>query len=162
MVMKFYKKLLAFFIAWVAISMLNFSYASIPGWESYEPGGWWKSSPKVGWETQLDVEKWIKNMSEDFGWIIQTSEKSSYDKSVKEVMELIQIVINWLLAILATVAFIVILYNGFLILSAWSDDKNSSKGKNWLKTAAIALMWILLSRLIISVIIWFIKLMATS
>ena len=54
------------------------------------------------------------------------------------------------------------IYCGFLVFSSGSDDKNASKGKKWISTAAIALTGIGLSWLIISAMIRFIQRISTT
>ena len=60
------------------------------------------------------------------------------------------------------IALIYMLYCWFLVISSWSDDKNASKGKKWIKTAAIAIAWVWLAWLIISVMIRFIGVITKS
>lgn len=71
-------------------------------------------------------------------------------------MNLIQIIINYSLGILAFIALIYLVYCGFLMLSSAGNDKQYDKGKAWIKVAAIALIGIGLSWLIVSLILRFI------
>jgi len=57
---------------------------------------------------------------------------------------------------LAFIALAYLIYHGFLMLTAAGDDKKFDKGKSGIKVATIALIGIGLSRLIISLILWFI------
>lgn len=66
-------------------------------------------------------------------------------------------IINWLLWILALVALLYLLYHGFLILTARDDEEQYKQGIQWIKYAAIALLWIWLSRFIVSMIFYFIS-----
>ena len=65
--------------------------------------------------------------------------------------------INWILGILATIALVVCLYGGFLMVTAAGDEKKYQKGLGVLKYAAIGLAIIGLSWMIVSVIFWFVK-----
>ena len=104
-----------------------------------------------------DIHGGSKTMSDKVSWIINIPQPENYDTSLWYVLALIQIAINWTLWILSLVALIYMIYCGFLVFSSGSGDTNATKGKKWIKTAAIALAWIGLSWLIISVIIWLIN-----
>ena len=117
----------------------------------------WEASPQIEWEEIEKINEWWKSFSDKLGWILQLPQKKDYATSLWYVTTLIQVLINWLLWILSFVALVYMLYNGFLVFSSGSDDKNASKGKKWISTAAIALAWIWLSRLIISAMIRFIN-----
>ena len=155
--MKIYRKLLALFTIWVTVYMLNFSNAVIPGWQNYTPLNTDWLNAKVWSKDNLTIEEWVDFAEKPLGWLISYDKKSNYGTSLERGLALVQSGVNWTLAILATVAVVVILYNGFMILSSWSNDKNSEKGKSWIKTAAIALVGLLLSRVIISAMIRFIR-----
>ena len=64
--------------------------------------------------------------------------------------------INWILGILATIALVVCLYGGFLMVTAAGDEKKYQKGLGVLKYAAIGLAIIGLSWMIVSIIFWFV------
>lgn len=117
----------------------------------------WEASPQIEGEEIEKINEWWKTFSDKLGWILQIPQKEDYATSLWYVTTLIQVLINWLLWILSFVALVYMLYNGFLVFSSGSDDKNASKGKKWISTAAIALAWIWLSRLIISAMIRFIN-----
>jgi hypothetical protein len=68
-------------------------------------------------------------------------------------MSLIQVAINYSLAILGFVALVYLIYNGFLMMTAAGNDKNFDKGKSGIKIAVIALVGIGMSWLIISAIL---------
>lgn len=117
----------------------------------------WEASPQIEGEEITKIDEWWKTFSDKLGWILQLPQKEDYPTSLWYVTTLIQVLINWLLWILSFVALVYMLYNGFLVFSSGSDDKNASKGKKWISTAAIALAWIWLSWLIISAMIRFIN-----
>ena len=93
-------------------------------------------------------------------WILHLPQPDTYETKLWYTLALIQIAVNWILGMLAVVSLVYILYCWFLVLSSWSEDKNASKWKSWIKNAAIAIAWIGLSWLIISAMIWFINTMA--
>ena len=64
--------------------------------------------------------------------------------------------INWILWILATIALVVCLYGGFLMVTAAGDEKKYQKWLGVLKYAAIWLAIVWLSWMIVSVIFWFV------
>ncbi len=143
----------------VSFSELSNNPDNNPLWSKHQER---TSSPIVNEEviSQNDsIWQWSMTIGEKSNWILHFSlpEAADYDTKLGYVLTLIQIIINRTLGILTFVALVYMLYCWFLILSAWSDDKNASKGKGWIKTAAVALVWIGLSWLIISAMIWFIN-----
>jgi len=77
-------------------------------------------------------------------------------------LDTIKNAINWILGILATVALVICLYGGFLMVTAAGDEKKYEKGLGVLKYAAIGLAIIGLSWMIVSVIFWFVKTLSGS
>ncbi|MDR2415782.1 MAG: pilin [Candidatus Peribacteria bacterium] len=65
--------------------------------------------------------------------------------------------INWMLGMLATIALVICLYAGFLMVTSAGDEKKYSKGMDILKKAGIGLVIIGLAWLIVSVVFWLIK-----
>ena len=118
------------------------------------------STAKMSWEVVSATDSiwsWSKVMWDESMWIVHLDQVENYDTELWYALSLIQITVNWTLWILAIVVFVYMLYNWFLVLSAWSDDKNVSKWKKWISNAAIAIAWIGLAWLIISAMIRFIK-----
>ena len=72
-------------------------------------------------------------------------------------LDTIKNAINWILGILATIALVICLYGGFLMVTAAGDEKKYEKGLGVLKYAAIGLAIIGLSWMIVSVIFWFVN-----
>lgn len=140
----------------LSLFALNFGYCIstwLPKTEYFNPD----STPFMSGDEIEDINEWWKTFSERLEWILSIPQKDKYSTSLWYVTTLIQVIINWLLWILSFVALVYMLYCGFLVLSSGSDDKNASKGKKWISTAAIALAWIGLSWLIISAMIRFIN-----
>ena len=71
-------------------------------------------------------------------------------------------VINRVLWILAFIALIVLLYGGFLMVTAWWDDWRYDKWFTILKQAAVGLVLIWVAWFIVSIIFWLISVTATS
>lgn len=105
---------------------------------------------------------WSESIWNKIMWIIHIPQKIDYETELWYVLALIKIVINRILWMLAFVALIYMLYCGFLVLSSWSDNKSADKGKKWMKNAAIAIAWLGLAWLIVSIMIWFIKVISRS
>jgi hypothetical protein len=139
----------------IVISSLSFGY-TLNTWPK-KPGFNPESVPAISDKNVDNINEWWKSFSDKLYWILRLPEKWDYSTSLWYVTTLIQVIINWLLWILAFVALVYMLYCGFLVLLSWADDKNASKGKKGISTAAIALAWIWLSWLIISAMIWFIN-----
>lgn len=85
-----------------------------------------------------------------------TNAINDQDQAGSKLLDTIKSTINWLLGILATIALVICLYAGFLMVTAAGDDKKYQQGITILKHAAIGLAIIWLSWLIVSVIFWFI------
>ena len=64
--------------------------------------------------------------------------------------------INWMLGMLATIALVICLYAGFLMVTSAGDEKKYEQGMNILKKAGIGLIIIGLAWLIVSVVMWLI------
>ena len=103
------------------------------------------------------IWSWSWVMSEKSIWILHLPQPEEYETWLWYTLALIQIAINWTLWILSLITLIYIIYNWFLILTSWSDSKNAAKWKKWIGTAAIAIAWIALSWLIISIILRLIR-----
>jgi hypothetical protein len=162
--MKFIKKIW-FSLIWLCIMLwLNYSFAD--GLRIGQPVRitYSGSDPVISWNDveNNSISQWSNLFSNWLRWIIHIPQSDEYPTSLWYVIALIQIAINRLLWILAFVALIYMIYNWFLVFTSGSDDKNASKGKKWIWTAAIALAWIWLSWLIISIILWFINNIAAS
>lgn len=160
--MKFIQKLLISTFWLIISASLNFGHC-LNNWQGIQKNFDADSRPIVDNEDiSTSVEQWSHKFSTKLEWILQLPEKNEYETSLGYVMSLIQISINRLLWILAFIALVYMLYCGFLVFSSGSDDKNASKGKKWISTAAIALAWVGLSWLIISAMIRFINLVSSN
>lgn len=120
---------------WIMIWMSMLSLGILP---SFSFASWFGDDP-------LDLVPGID--------VIKTKEEPS-----SSLLDTIRNTINWVLRILATVALVICMYAWFKMLTSWGDSKWYDSGVNILKNAALWLVIIGLSWLIVSAIIWFIKL----
>ena len=164
--MKILKKLWLLLIWFSIVSCFNFNPVNAEIWNGQ---AMWRnrpddSTPVVSWNNveNNSISQWSNIFGDLLKGIIHVPQSDEYTTSLWYVIALIQTAINRLLGILAFIALIYMIYNWFLVFTSGSDDKNASKGKKWIWTAAIALAWIWLSRLVISLILWFINNIASS
>lgn len=120
---------------WIMIWMSMLSLGILP---SFSFASWFGDDP-------LDLVPGID--------VIKTNEEPS-----SSLLDTIKSTINWVLWILATIALVICMYAWFKMLTSWGDSKWYDSGVNILKNAALWLVIIGLSWLIVSAIIWFIKL----
>ena len=158
--MKFIKKIWITTLGILAIFAINLWYClkTWPEKEGFNPDD--TGSPQITGHTITDIDDWSRTFSKTLEWILHLPVKDNYTTSLWYVIALIQIIVNWTLAMLSVVALVYMLYCGFLVFTAWSNDKNASKGKKWLSTGAIAIAWIAISWLIVSAmirIIWYVS-----
>lgn len=163
-----FKKLWLFLLGIVANFWINLMYAEL----SVGPQGHIYDTPHPTVNNQVvtgndPIWQWIYDTvssenNEKIKWILQLPQANNYDTNLWYILAIIQIAINWILGILAFVALVYMLYCWFLVLSSWSDDKNASAWKKWIKTTVIAIAWIGLAWLIISAMIWFINTVTVS
>ena len=69
-----------------------------------------------------------------------------------KLIDVIKTFINWLLGMLALIALVILLRGGFQMVTAAWDDAKYKKGFKILQQAAIGLVFIGVSRLVVSVI----------
>lgn len=160
--MKYFKQIWIISFNIVAVLLLSFGFCWLKTPGPLQDPFIEDSSPKIDNQEIEDIDEWSRKFSDKLEWILQLPQKENYSTSLWYVTSLIQITINWLLATLASVVLIYMLYCWFLILSSWSDDKNASKGKKWISNAVITIAGIGLSWLVISAMIWFINLISKT
>lgn len=71
-----------------------------------------------------------------------------------KLIDIIKNFINWLLGMLALIALVILLRGGFQMVTAAGDDTKYKKGFKILQQAAIGLVFIGVSRLLVSLIFW--------
>ncbi len=160
---KFYRILVCLFV-WFLILVPSFSDARSKFWQD----NWTQGQQPVVKDPTMDdvnmsgIANWTNYETNKLQWILQFPEREQYSTTLWYAIRLIQVSINRILWILATIALIYMLYCWFMIFSSWANDNNAKKGRKWISTAAIALAWIGLSWLIISAMIWFINILTAS
>jgi len=165
LVMRIIKKLSSIILSISFVFCLNFNISRwwIPDWRivNNDQNSYVTKSddikPQIDNTEMEDIQSGSEDIRGKLLWLIELPKIEDYSTSLWYVMSLIQVAINRVLWILSFISLIYMLYCGFLVFSSWSDDKNASKWKKWISTAAIALAWIGLSRLIVSAMIWLIS-----
>lgn len=102
------------------------------------------------WAENADPDKKITSVMES--WKI-TQHKTAMDST----LGLVKTIINYLLWFIWLVALLYLIYNGFLMLTAAWDDTQYKKWLKSLKYAGIAIWWIWISWLFVSLIFWIIS-----
>ena len=96
---------------------------------------------------------------EDKLWLVEKVDVIGTDKwPSSSLLDTISSTIKWILGILATIALCICLYAGFKMLTSWGDSKSYDAWWTILKNAAIGLVIIWLSWIIVSAIFRFIEL----
>lgn len=166
-IMMFKKFVLWAFLSLTVISLFSVGFAKwlrIPA--TSNPHNPEVTDPCINENCEIHDKTPIQDGASSFtkllNWIVKAPTPWEYQTSLWYVLSLIKYAINRLLWVLSFVALVYMLYCWFLIFSSWSDDKNAQKGKKWITTAAIALAWLWLSWLIISAMIWIIKVVSKA
>lgn len=79
-----------------------------------------------------------------------------------KLIDVIKTFINWMLGMLALIALVILLWGGFQMVTAAGDDAKYKKGFKILQQAAIGLVFIGVSRLLVSVIFWLLGVIGVS
>ena len=79
-----------------------------------------------------------------------------------KLIEVIKSFINWMLGILALIALVILLWGGFQMVTAAGDDAKYKKGFKILQQAAIGLVFIGVSWLVVSAIFWLLNLIGAQ
>jgi len=96
----------------------------------------------------IQPETWTGTLS----WVVGVGDQiSSHQNAQGKVLDIIKKIINiYILWLLALVALAYLLYHGFLIVTAAGDETQYKKGLSGVKYAAIAILGIGTSRLVVS------------
>lgn len=106
------------------------------------------------WDTQEDYEKLFNNNEGK----LSTDNKLTWERSAWATgLVAVKRAINITLALLSTIAVIICMYGGFLMITSAGDEKKYQKGITVLKYAAIGLAIIALSWIIVSIVFWFVN-----
>lgn len=156
------KKIWLFLLGIMVIFGFNFQYTQwwlhIPR-DHYDTWSQWKERPSDGKidgeeiSTEDPLWQWRKVVDDMDEWILTLDQPEDYTTWLWYALTIVQIAVNRILWMLATITLVYLLYNWFLVFSAWSNEKNVDRGKKWIKNAIIAIAWIALAWLIISAII---------
>ncbi len=79
-----------------------------------------------------------------------------------KLIDVIKTFINWMLGMLALIALVILIRGGFQMVTAAGDDAKYKKGFKILQQAAIGLVFIWVSWLIVSVIFWLLGVIGVS
>lgn len=156
---------------WIIFSLFTW-------WETYAQGLWSIDDPIIYTHEQNNViddenivpddanplrEGIFKAVESDDGTeinnILNTGKITTFDDAEMGTLDIIKSFVNYALGLVSFVALIYLIYHGVMIITAAGDDSKYKKWMDWLKYAAIALVWIWLSRMIINFIfslIWII------
>ncbi len=104
------------------------------------------------------IREWIDAVMDNLQWEFLVEADSTFETSFQRVLAQVNVIINYLLWLLGIIALIYMIYHGFKMLFAINDDNAFSKGREWVKTAAVALIWIWLSRVIVRFIFYILNL----
>lgn len=69
-------------------------------------------------------------------------------------LTVVKTAINWVLGMLGLIAFVLLLWGGFNMVTAAGDDKKFGEGLKILKNAGIGFVFIAVSWLLVSMIFW--------
>lgn len=159
MVMKLFKKIWLLILGIVIFWTLNFSFAL--------RNPFVKPLPQYKYTVTASGDQVVadgsRTLAQKIVGIISTPEPiTDHETALNRTIHLIQITINRLLWILATVALIYMLYSGFQIFTSGDSDSGAKKWRQGLKNSAVALAGIGLSWLIVSAILRFINNVASN
>ena len=84
---------------------------------------------------------------------------TDHEEATKKTVKYIQRLINWALWFVAVIAMLVVIIWWIQMITAAGDDAKYKTGKKAMKKAAIGIIWISLSWVIISFIFWLVDLL---
>ena len=97
------------------------------------------------------------DQNNEIGGLQGVSQKIEDHETAKEkTFTIVKNVINYALGLLSLIALVYMIYHGIIILTAAGDDAKYKQGMKGIKFAAIALIGIGFSRIIVSSIFWLI------
>lgn len=84
--------------------------------------------------------------------VINVGQIFSFQEAENQTLRLIKNIINYVLSFASLVVFLFLLYEWYMIITAANDDEQYKKALDKVKTAAIALAGMAISRLVVSFI----------
>lgn len=98
------------------------------------------------------IKCWQYWVAKDIWISSSNNEITSSEESRSATMVFIKKIINYFLWLLWLLSLIFLIYNWFLIVTAWWNEEKFKNWIKWLKYAAIAIIWVGLSLLFINFI----------
>ncbi|MFZ2150869.1 MAG: pilin [Candidatus Absconditicoccaceae bacterium] len=108
----------------------------------------------------IDADSTNTISNQELGGIVNPGLIQDHGTAMNSTMAIIKNIINYALGLVSVIALVYLIYHGFLMVTAAGDDTQYKKGMKGLKFAAIALVGIGLSWLVISFIFWIINYVA--
>ncbi len=99
------------------------------------------------------IREWQYRVGSEVDWIDNPQIDDS-DKAQEETLEYVENVVNYFLGLVWFIALIYLLYHGFLMVTSAGEDDRYKKWWQWVKYWLIAVIWIGISWLIVSLIIY--------
>lgn len=99
---------------------------------------------------QVPPTEWFWNVWTSQGIGVSGTGQDQGDSLIK----VIKSFINWMLGMLALIALVILIWGGFQMVTAAGDETKYKKGFKILQQAAIGLVFIWVSWLVVSVIFW--------
>jgi len=94
--------------------------------------------------------KYDNSKVSEIGWVAGVSNTQANDWF----LTVVKSAINWVLGMLGLIAFVLLLWGGFNMVTAAGDDKKFGEGLKILKNAGIGFVFIAVSWLLVSMIFW--------
>jgi hypothetical protein len=120
---------------------------------------------EIPFESQPDqgsnpIRQGIDAVMDNLEWSFAVESDPTFESSLGRVISQINVIINYVLWLLALIALVYLIYHGFIMLFALNKEDQFNKWLKWIKTAAIALIGVWLSRVIVRFIFFIINLVA--
>lgn len=87
-------------------------------------------------------------------WIINQWEIQTYEQGQLQTLQYIKNIINYFLGFLAAIALILLMYAGFKVVIAWTDDEKYKDAVSTFRKVALAILWIGLSWFIVTMVFY--------
>ena len=94
--------------------------------------------------------KYDNSKVSEIGWVAGVKQGQANDWF----LTVVKSAINWVLGMLGLIAFVLLLWGGFNMVTAAGDDKKFGEGLKILKNAGIGFVFIAVSWLLVSMIFW--------
>jgi hypothetical protein len=158
-------KKIALMVLWISILGYSFAELQIPGNPTIyneDQGQYIEASdisnPIRDWAYWAINNENITNgkvewLSTDYTQI------EDYPTAQGKTLAIINNFINYALGLVSLVALIYLIYHGILMVTAWWDDAQYKKWLKWIKFAAIAIVGIWLSWILVSSVFWLLNLL---